>query len=162
MQAYKVVGKAHRRVTQVRQTVMTTDGQKFEMIQNGPLVIYQVGDVLEDITADELTAHPDRFQPATAAEIDAFRAKQAAAQMVMQAPGFTTAQAEEHAALERQIQELLAKQRGLVETAETPVPVEVTSPRPSERGVSEPVLPPDPPQVTEEEVVEPHRVRGRH
>ena len=108
MQAYKVVGRMHRRVA-----------------PNGTLQPYAVGDVIEDIRFDELQAFPDRFTPATSAEVDAWHERQAQLPTVMRAKGLSPEQAQQHADLTRQIQELEAKQQALLAEAQTPVAIAV-------------------------------------
>ena len=124
-QAYKVVGRAHRRVTTVTQKGVAPDGTVVEVKQNGPLMTCAVGDIIEDIRRDELEAFPDRFLPATSAEVDAWHERQAQLPMVMRAPGLTTEQAQEHAELTKQIAELQEKQQQLLAQAQTPVPTEL-------------------------------------
>jgi len=75
--AYKVMGKPHRRTTRVPQRVTYADGSTGVVYQAGPMATYMVGDVIEDITISELTAFPDRFQPATTDEVKAFKERQA-------------------------------------------------------------------------------------
>jgi hypothetical protein len=108
MQAYKVVGRLHRRVT-----------------PQGTLQSFAVGDVLEDIRFDELQAFPDRFTPATSAEVDAWHERQAQLPTVMRAKGLSPEQAQQHADLTRQIQELEAQQQALLAEAQTPVAITV-------------------------------------
>lgn len=128
MQAYKVIVRAHRRTTMLTQDAIASDGTRIQVKQAGPMVTYMVGDVIEDIRMDELEAFPDRFQPATAAEVDAWHERQAHMPMVMRAPGLNPEQAMAHADLTRQIQELEAKQQALLADAQTPVPVEIPLP----------------------------------
>lgn len=122
MQAYKVVGRSHRRVSLITQQAIAPDGTRMEVKQNGPLVTYGVGDVIEDIRPDELLAFPDRFVAATAAEVDAWHEQQAHLPMVMRAPGLSAEQALEHAELTKQIAALQAQQQALLTQAQTPVP----------------------------------------
>jgi hypothetical protein len=121
-QAYKVVGRAHRRMTTISQQAIASDGSRIEVKQNGPMVSYAVGDVIEDIRADELLAFPDRFVPATSAEVDEWHRRQSELPTIMRAPGLSAEQAVEHADLTRQIEELQAKQQALLAEARTPVP----------------------------------------
>jgi hypothetical protein len=122
--AYKVVGRPHRHISTVSSYAVAPDGTKLEVKQNGPLTTYQVGDVIEDLSAGELAAFPDRFQPATQAEIDAYRERQRQARMVMVAPGMTAEDASEQARLQEQIAQLQQQLDTLVTKAATPVPVE--------------------------------------
>ena len=131
MQAYKVIGRSHRRTSTVTQMALAPDGTRLEIKQAGPLVTYQVGDVIEDIRRDELEAFPDRFAPATSAEVDAWHERQAQLPTVMRAPGLSAQQAEEHAKLTQQIEELQAKQQALLLEAQTPVPTELPIEAPS-------------------------------
>lgn len=124
-QAFKVVGKPHRRASmQAMETVITPDGRSVQIMQNGPMANYAVGDIIEDITLAELEAFPDRFAVATEAEVRAFRARPRLAPR-MQAPGLTAQQAEQNAELSRQIAALQAQQQDLLNAAQTPVPVQV-------------------------------------
>lgn len=127
-QAYSVIGRAHRRTSMLTQDAIASDGTRIQVKQAGPMVTYAIGDVIEDIRLDELEAFPDRFRPATAAEVDAWHERQAAMPTVMRAPGLNPEQAIAHADLTRQIQELEAKQQALLTEAQTPVPVEVERP----------------------------------
>lgn len=141
-QAYKVIGRSHRRVSTLTQQAIAPDGTRIEVKQTGPLVTYGVGDIIEDIRRDELEAFPDRFAAATAAEVDAWHAQQAQLPMVMRAPGLSAEQATEHAELTKQIEELQAKQQALLMQANTAVPTELAQVEPAPPGRrSENVLP---------------------
>lgn len=138
MQAFKVVGRPHRRISINTQPAVAADGTRFEIPQQGPLTTYAVGDVIEDIRRDELEAFPDRFVPATSAEVDAWHRKQAELPTIMRAPGLSAEQAVEHANLTRQIEELQAKQQALMTDARTPVPMQVEEGTPGVLRTSEP------------------------
>jgi len=141
--AYKVVGKPHRRMTQVATWALAADGTRHEITQNGPVVVINVDDIITDITIDELRAFPDRFAPATQAEIEAFAEKQRQANMLMVAPGMSPEQAREDAALQEQMMALQARRDAIREQATTPVPTEAPPPAPAPTP-STPVPPHEP------------------
>jgi hypothetical protein len=146
MQAYKVIGRAHRRVNMLKQPGFLPDGTRIEVTQAGPMTTYAVGDIIEDIQRDELVAFPDRFVPATSAEVDAWHEKQAQLPTVMRAPGLSAEQALEHAELTRQIEALQAKQQELLTQATTPVETtlepQVSPPPPGRSSEGAPGSPP--------------------
>ena len=76
-QAYKVVGRAHRRVTMVPETVVLPNGSTTVRPQRGPDVTVPVGGIITDMTPAELTAFPDRFRVATTEEVAAWEKEKA-------------------------------------------------------------------------------------
>lgn len=75
-QAYRIIGKTHRRMTLTYQETVALDGTRVVVPQNGPMLTFPVGSILTDVTADELASFPDRFVPASAAELAAQQASQ--------------------------------------------------------------------------------------
>lgn len=75
--AYKVVGRSHRRTAQIPQHVVYPNGSTAIVMQPGPMVEVPVNAIIEDVTAEELAAFPDRFRMATGDEVKAWEARKA-------------------------------------------------------------------------------------
>lgn len=139
--AYKVLHRPHRHISVEKSYAVAPDGTRLEVRQNGPMRTYYPGDVIEDLSPGELEAFPDRFQPATQAEIEAYRDRQRQARQVLVAPGMSTEDAAESQRLADQIADLQRQQDALYLKASTPVPVDPQAgqeadmtPRPLQRG----------------------------
>lgn len=112
MPTYMVRNKAHIRATITEELAHDGRGNTYTVRNAGAPMRFEVGDLIEDLTPDELAAFPDRFALASPADIDAYHQRkdaEEAARLAVPVAGDAAQQAAQEAALEAQITALQAQ-----------------------------------------------------